>query len=79
MANSLTDFKSKLIGGGARPNLFEVEITPGDLPDGISALDRDVFKYMCKASNLRDSNVAQIDGTFSGRTFKVGGDRTFDT
>ena len=29
MAHSLTDFKSRLIGGGARPNLFEVEITPG--------------------------------------------------
>ena len=52
MAHSLTDFKSRLIGGGARPNLFEVEITPGDLPSGIAALDGDVFKYMCKAANL---------------------------
>tara|TARA_B100000073_G_scaffold319188_1_gene297900 strand:+ start:77 stop:679 length:603 start_codon:yes stop_codon:yes gene_type:complete len=79
MAHSLTDFKSKLIGGGARPNLFEVEITPGDLPSGIAALDGDVFKYMCKAANLPASNVASIDVPFRGRTFKVAGDRTFDT
>ena len=79
MAHSLTDFKSKLIGGGARPNLFEVEITPGDLPSGVAALDGDTFKYMCKAANLPASNVASIDVPFRGRTFKVAGDRTFDT
>lgn len=78
MAHSLTDFKSKLVGGGARPNLFEVEITPGDLPDGVSKYDGDVFKYMCKAANLPASNVASIDVPFRGRTFKVNGDRTFD-
>ena len=79
MAHSLTDFKSRLIGGGARPNLFEVEITPGDLPSGIEALDGDTFKYLCKAANLPASNVASIDVPFRGRTFKVAGDRTFDT
>ena len=79
MAHSLTDFKSRLSGGGARPNLFEVEITPGDLPDGITALDGDTFKYLCKAAQLPASNVASIDVPFRGRTFKVAGDRTFDT
>ena len=79
MAHSLTDFKSRLIGGGARPNLFEVEITPGDLPSGIAPLDGDTFKYLCKAANLPASNVASIDVPFRGRTFKVAGDRTFDT
>ena len=78
MAHSLTDFKSKLVGGGARPNLFEVEITPGDLPTGVSKYDGDVFKYLCKAANLPASNVASIDVPFRGRTFKVNGDRTFD-
>tara|TARA_B100001564_G_scaffold346409_1_gene346094 strand:+ start:3586 stop:4164 length:579 start_codon:yes stop_codon:yes gene_type:complete len=78
MAHSLTDFKSKLVGGGARPNLFEVEITPGDLPTGVAKYDGDVFKYMCKAANLPASNVASIDVPFRGRTFKVNGDRTFD-
>ena len=31
---SISDFKSALIGGGARPNLFEVELTT--LPGGIN-------------------------------------------
>ena len=78
MAHSLTDFKSKLIGGGARPNLFEVEITPGDLPSGIAALDGDTFKYMCKAANLPASNVSDVPVPFRGRTLHVAGDRTFD-
>ena len=30
---TLSQFKSKLVGGGARPNLFEVELTT--LPAGI--------------------------------------------
>ena len=78
MAHSLTDFKSKLVGGGARPNLFEVEMTKGSLPSGIAQLDDDVFKYLCKAANLPASNVASVDVPFRGRTFKVAGDRTFD-
>ena len=78
MAHSLTDFKSKLVGGGARPNLFEVEMTKSNLPSGIAQLDDDVFKYMCKAANLPATNVAAIDVPFRGRTFKVAGDRTFD-
>ena len=80
--HSLSKFKSKLIGGGARPNLFEVEITnggPGGVPSGVSQLDTDTFKYLCKAANLPASNVASIDVPFRGRTFKVAGDRTFDT
>jgi len=80
--HSLSKFKSKLIGGGARPNLFEVEITnggPGGVPSGVSQLDTDTFKYLCKAANLPASNVASIDVPFRGRTFQVAGDRTFDT
>ena len=33
---NISDFKSKLIGGGARPNLFEVELTT--LPDGVTRM-----------------------------------------
>ena len=33
---NISDFKSKLIGGGARPNLFEVELTTQ--PDGVQGL-----------------------------------------
>ena len=75
MPSSLSTFKSKLVGGGARPNLFEVTMT--NIPG--TGIDSDKMKYMCKAAQLPASNVASIDVPFRGRTLKVAGDRTFDT
>ena len=72
---TISDFKGALIGGGARPNLFEVELTT--LPAGIGWNSSD-FSYMCKAANLPASNIANIDIPFRGRIFKVAGDRTID-
>ena len=72
---TISQFKSALIGGGARPNLFEVELTT--LPGGI-AWDADNFRFMCKAAALPAQNVASIDVPFRGRIFKVAGDRTID-
>ena len=73
---NIADFKGKLIGGGARPNLFEVQLAK--LPTGIT-WDADVFQFMCKASSLPASNIAAIDIPFRGRIFKVAGDRTIET
>jgi len=73
---TIADFKSKLIGGGARPNLFEVELT--NLPASVQGWDSDMFKFMCKAANMPAQNIASIDVPFRGRTFKVAGDRTID-
>ena len=73
---SISQFKSALIGGGARPNLFEVELTT--LPGGIS-WNADNFRFMAKAAALPAQNIAQIDVPFRGRIFKVAGDRTIDT
>jgi len=76
---TITDFKTALQGGGARPNLFEVDIPviPA-VTDGID-WDADTFKFLCKAAALPASNVAPIDVPFRGRILKVAGDRTFDT
>jgi len=72
---TISDFKGALIGGGARSNLFEVELTT--LPAGI-AWNASDFSYMCKAATLPASNIANIDIPFRGRIFKVAGDRTID-
>tara|TARA_Y100001968_G_scaffold222229_1_gene205014 strand:- start:954 stop:1541 length:588 start_codon:yes stop_codon:yes gene_type:complete len=74
----ITDFKSKLTGGGARPNLFEVELA---FPDSIS-VDNDVkdkSRFLVKAAALPASNITPIDINFRGRILKIAGDRTFDT
>jgi hypothetical protein len=76
MAHTIQDFKTALKGGGARPNLFEVVLT--NFPGG-AAFDSTEFSVLCKAANLPASNIASIDVPFRGRTFKVAGDRTFDT
>ena len=74
---NISDFKSKLIGGGARPNLFEVELTT--LPDGVQGWNADSFQFLCKAAALPAQTIASIDVPFRGRIFKVAGDRTIDT
>jgi hypothetical protein len=74
----ITDFKSKLTGGGARPNLFEVILSfPTEAaPDPITL---DKARFLVKAAALPASNVAPIDVPFRGRILKIAGDRTFDT
>ena len=75
---TITGFKSKLAGGGTRPNLFEVEIAfPNE-----TAIDNDVkekSRFMIKAAALPASNITPIDVNFRGRILKIAGDRTFDT
>ena len=61
---NISDFKSKLIGGGARPNLFEVELTT--LPDGVTGWDADSFQFLCKAAALPAQTIASIDVPFDG-------------
>ena len=74
----ISDFKSKLTGGGARPNLFEVSLAfPGIAPADNNVLDK--ARFLVKAAALPASNVAPIDVSFRGRILKIAGDRTFDT
>lgn len=74
----ITDFKSKLTGGGARSNLFEVVLSFPDIaPADINVLDK--ARFLVKGANLPASNVTPIDVPFRGRTLKVAGDRTFES
>jgi len=74
----ITDFKSKLTGGGARPNLFEVVLSfPSAAPTDNVTLDK--ARFLVKTAALPASNVSPIDVPFRGRILKIAGDRTFDT
>ena len=75
---TITGFKSKLAGGGTRPNLFEVEIA---FPEQL-AIDNDVkekSRFLVKAAALPASNITPVEVNFRGRILKIAGDRTFDT
>ena len=77
---TIDSFSSRLVGGGARPNLFEVKLV---YPEGIatSVADKELpidTRFMVKAANLPASNINVIDIPFRGRNLKIAGDRTFD-
>ena len=78
---TLEQFKGRMLGGGARPNLFECElnfpaisIPDGSTPDSLS----DSTRFLIKAAVLPASNLGIIDVPFRGRNLKIAGDRTFD-
>ena len=74
----ISDFKSRLSGGGARPNLFEVELA---FPTAV-AIENDVLqksRFLVKAAALPASTVTPVEVPFRGRILKIAGDRTFET
>jgi len=77
---TISDFKSKLTGGGARPNLFEVELAfpSAAKPDNESEV-LEKARFLVKAAALPASTIANIDIPFRGRILKIAGDRTFET
>ena len=78
---TITDFRSKLGGGGARPNLFEVNLGNfgGDgTTGGWNTNIESEFRFMCKASSMPTQTIGSVDVPFRGRILKVAGDRTFE-
>ena len=68
------DFKAKLIGGGARPNLFKATL---NFP-GFAGGNVELTSFMCKAAQLPSSVIAPIVVPFRGRQLQIAGDRTFE-
>ena len=79
---TIDDFKSRLVQGGARPNLFEVEFNfPTAIKEqlSVSTVEEDLkFRMMIKGAQLPSSNIAEVVVPFRGRQLKVAGDRRFD-
>ena len=74
----ITDFKSKLSGGGARSNLFEVVLSfPDAAPADANVLDKS--RFLVKSAAMPASTVTPLPVAFRGRTLNVAGDRTFET
>ena len=77
---SIVDFRSKLTGGGARSNLFEVSIEyPSEMGlDTSSNGAKATGEFLIKAAEIPASNLGNIPVPFRGRVLPVAGDRTFD-
>lgn len=74
MSLRVDDFKSKLKGGGARPNLFRATVNFPAYAGG----DVELTSFLCKAAQLPASVMNVIEVPFRGRTLKIAGDRTFE-
>ena len=75
---NIQEFRTRMTGGGARSNLFEVEIT---FPDGLGISESNVsdkVPFLVKAAEIPASNLGNIPVPYRGRVLPIAGDRTFD-
>ena len=75
MSLRVDDFKAKLKGRGARPNLFRATVNFPAYAGG----DVELTSFMCKAAQLPASVMNVIEVPFRGRQLIIAGDRTFET
>ena len=77
MAFAISDFKSNLIGGGARPSLFEVEL----LYPSSTFINQPTVKskFLIKSASIPASTVGAFQVYYHGKPINVAGDRSFET
>jgi hypothetical protein len=75
MANlGINDFKAKLVGGGARNNLFKVTCNFPAYAGG----NTELASFLIKTAALPASTIAPITVPFRGRQIQIAGDRSFE-
>jgi hypothetical protein len=76
---NIEDFKKNFAAGGARPNLFRVQLDlmsngEATLPGAPSETK---LTFTCRAASIPAMTVGTIEVPYFGRKIKVAGDRTF--
>ena len=85
MTVRIDDFKAALVQGGARANLFRVNLSwpnaaiqgNADTPFGSGSTEA-LSSFMVKGAQLPGRTINMIEVPFRGRTLKVSGDSTFE-
>ena len=75
--SNINTFKSKLKGGGARANQFEVHMNFPAFAGGASEAEE--MTFLCTSTTTPASTVSEVPVAFRGRTLYLAGDRTFET
>lgn len=76
MAFNVSEFRSNMVGDGARPNLFAVTLTfPTNVTGGAEAGQKVTF--MAKSAQLPGSTVGTVSQYYFGRELKFSGNRSF--
>ena len=76
MAFSVTEFKSNLKQGGARPALFTVVLR---YPPGVTTSKIPNSQFLVKGASIPASTIGTYDVFYHGKAIHVAGDRSFDT
>lgn len=75
MAFNVFEFRSQMQGDGARPNLFDVQLT---FPTAINPGNANrKLTFMCKTASLPGSTIGHVPVFYFGRETKLAGNRTF--
>jgi len=73
MAFNINEFKSQLVGGGARSSLFQVQILNPVSPEADFKIP-----FMVRAAGIPSSSLGSYTTSYFGRQIKFAGDRTFE-
>ena len=79
MAFTVSEFKSNLKQGGARPSLFSVHLNYPAALTGSVPKPPSNSEFLIKSTSIPASTIGTHDVYFHGKALKVAGDRTFDT
>src|SRR6056300_1964549 len=72
MAFNVNEFAGALKSGGARPSLFQVQIT-----NPINGVADAQVPFLCKAAQIPEATLSAIEVPYYGRNIKLAGTRTF--
>lgn len=75
MAFRVQEFRAQMNYDGARPNLFQCDLTFPTLVSGSGAQTK--FTFMARAAQLPGTTVNQVSQFYFGRELKFSGNRTF--
>ena len=75
MAFNVNEFRSQMIGDGARPNLFEVSMPFPAFSSPENAQTK--LTFMCKTAQLPGATLGVVPVQYFGRELKFVGNRTF--
>lgn len=77
MFPNISEFKERLLDGGARPSLFQMEVTwPIAVPIG-NVLGAPLLPFQCRLAEIPGNSANPIILKYAGREVKYSGQRTF--
>ena len=74
MAFDISTFQEALVAQGARPNLFDMQMT---VPQ-VSGVTNTNFSALCKTAQIPGSTIGVVEVQYFGRPVKMPGNRTFE-